>query len=110
MASPGGGSGWPWLVLQAVVETVSRPPPGAARTPASVAIRAAHSYCRGVLHVEPVVSRPGLAVLTGAGGRVSHSHGITPTARCRTLPRSATARRSTVSLVPGRGPTERRPA
>jgi len=62
-----------------------------------------------VQHVEPAVSRLGLAVLTDAGGRVSHSHGITLTARCRTLPCSA-ARRSTVSLVPCGWTPERRPA
>jgi hypothetical protein len=62
-----------------------------------------------VPHVEPVVSRPGLAVLTGADGRVSHPHGITSTARRRTLPCSAAARRSPVSLVPRGGTPERRP-
>src|SRR5689334_10409638 len=36
-----GGTGRPWLVLQAVVETVSRSPLAAARTPVSVAVPAA---------------------------------------------------------------------
>jgi len=63
-----------------------------------------------VLHVEPAVSRLGPAALTDAGRRVSHRHGITPTERCRTLPYSAAARRSTVSLVPRGGTPERRPA
>jgi len=63
-----------------------------------------------VLHVEPAVSRLGPVVLTDAAGRVSHSHGITPTARCRTLPYSAGARRSPVSLVLRGAARERRPA
>jgi hypothetical protein len=59
--------------------------PGVARTPVSVAVRAAHGYGHGVLHVERTVSGdPGLAVLTPGGGRVSHSHGVPRTARCRT--------------------------
>jgi len=62
-----------------------------------------------VLHVEPAVSRLGLAVLTDADRRVSQSHGITLTARCRTLPCSA-ARRSTVSLARCGGTPERRPS
>jgi hypothetical protein len=63
-----------------------------------------------VQHVEPVVSQLGMAAHTDTGGRVSHSHGITLAARCRTLPCPAAARRSTVSLVPYGGRTERRPA
>jgi hypothetical protein len=63
-----------------------------------------------VQHAELAVSQLGLAAHTDAGGRVSHSHDITLTARCRTLPCAAAARRSTVSLVPRVGTTERRPA
>jgi len=64
-----------------------------------------------VLHVEPAVSGPqAAAVLTRGGGRVSHSHGISLTARRRTLPGSAATRRGTVSLAPASAAREGRPA
>jgi len=62
-----------------------------------------------VQHVEPAVSQLGLPVHANTGRRVSHSHGITLAVRWRTLPCSAAARRSAVSLVPRGGTTERRP-
>jgi len=47
-----------------------------------------------VLHVEPAVSGPqAAAALTRGGGRVSHSHGISLTARRCTLPGSPRAGR-----------------
>jgi len=64
----------------------------------------------GVRQFEHAVSgAPGLALLTRGDGRVSHSHGITPTGRCRTPPCPA-ARRGTVSLVPRDETSGRRPA
>jgi len=63
-----------------------------------------------VLHVERAVSRLVLTVHTDADRRVSHSHGLTLTARCRMLPSSAATRRGPVSLVPRGGTPERRPA
>jgi hypothetical protein len=64
-----------------------------------------------VLHVEPAVSGPqAAAVLTRGGGRVSHSHGISLTARRRTLPGFAVTRRGAVSLVPASMAREGRPA
>jgi len=64
-----------------------------------------------VLHVEPAVSGPqAAAVLTRGGGRVSHSHGISLTARRRTLPGSAVTGRGTVSLVPAGRTREGHPA
>jgi len=82
------------------VETVSRAVPGTARTPVSVAVRAAHGYRHGVLHVEPAVSgAPGSAALTRSGGRVSLPHG--------TL---RTARRTTVSPLPAREDSKGRQA
>jgi len=64
-----------------------------------------------VLHVEPAVSGPqAAAVLTRGGGRVSHSHGISRTARSRRLPGSAVTGPGTVSLVPAGMVREGRPA